>query len=137
MKEKNARYPCQGDTLTRLIQPILFSLLSQAPTHGYDLVQKIGKTALWREAPPDATGVYRMLHDMEQRGLVSSHLDADSIAGVGKRVFQITPAGRACMQNWLRTLREYRDGVNDVIARLEETVSDTEDGGGKNCCCGG
>lgn len=122
MRDDGAKCACQGGTLMRFVQPIILSLLSQAPDHGYNLVQRIRETALWRDTAPDAAGVYRVLRDMERRGLVQGVVDADSKAGMGKRVFAITSDGRACMANWLHTLYVYRDGVSDVIRRLEDTV---------------
>ncbi len=56
MAEENAKCACQGGTLTRFIQPILLFSLAESPDHGYDLVQKIAKTDLWKDAPPDAAG---------------------------------------------------------------------------------
>lgn len=140
MREENAKCACQGGTLMRFVQPIILSLLSEAPDHGYELVQKIGRTALWNDTAPDSAGVYRVLRDMEKRGLVQSRLDADSIAGVGKRVFAITDEGRACMRNWLQTLGAYQKGIQDVIERLTRAVADSPADvraeGTAPCCCG-
>ena len=119
---KEEKCACQGGSLMRFVQPILLTLLAEAPDHGYELVRKIGETRLWMETRPDAAGVYRVLRDMEARGLIESHLDADSKAGVGKRVFAITEEGRVCMMNWLATLIEYRAGIDDVIDRLESKI---------------
>lgn len=116
---------CQGGTLMRFVQPILLTLLNQSPDHGYGLVQKIGQTVLWHGEAPDAAGVYRVLRDMEKRGLIASHVDSSSKAGMGKRVFQITEAGINCMSNWLNTLQDYQRGIQDVIARLEQAVPQT------------
>ena len=132
MNQNDPKCACRGGTLMRFVQPILLSLLSEAPDHGYNLVHRIGETALWQDAAPDAAGVYRVLRDMEARGLVQSHLDADSIAGMGKRVFAITDEGRTCMGNWLVTLRAYRDGVTDVIGRLEQALPDAS---AEGYCC--
>ena len=68
MIEENAKCACQGATLTRFIQPILLFCLAETPDHGYNLLQKIAKTELWKDTPPDAAGVYRVLRDMEKRG---------------------------------------------------------------------
>lgn len=68
MSIKNAKCACQGGTLMRFVQPIILAALAQSPDHGYDLLRKLGQTALWRDAKPDATGVYRVLREMEARG---------------------------------------------------------------------
>ena len=36
------------------------------------------------------------------------------------------------MGNWLVTLRAYRDGVTDVIGRLEQALPDAP---AEGCCC--
>ena len=106
MSIKNAKCACQGGTLMRFVQPIILSALAQSPDHGYDLLRKLGQTALWRDAKPDATGVYRVLREMEARGLISSTLDSAARGAMGKRVFVITEAGRACMDSWIDTLTD-------------------------------
>lgn len=142
MENENVKCACQGATLTRFVQPIILFLLAESPDHGYELVQKISQTALWQDTLPDATGVYRVLRDMERRGLICSSVSADSKAGMGKRVFAITDAGRACMANWAETLERYRRGIDQVIVRLHEAldhqpeypVAESAENG--SCCCG-
>ncbi|MGN1015052.1 MAG: PadR family transcriptional regulator [Butyricicoccus sp.] len=152
MEKQNDKCACMGSSLMRFVQPILLSLLLEEPCHGYDLVRKISQTELWKDSAPDPTGIYRVLRDMEKRGLISSHL-SNSKAGIGKRVFSINEDGVACMVNWIATLRTYRTGISDVISRLEtaldcmETLPEsgccterTEDNFGDSfapCCCGG
>ena len=110
--------------------------------YSYDLLQKIARTQLWQDAPPDAAGVYRVLRDMESRGLIRSHMDSASKAAIGKRVFEITDAGRICMKNWIETLEQYRRGIDEVILHLRESLSDPPVPDGVSsptaenlCCC--
>ena len=140
MAEENAKCACQGGTLTRFIQPILLFSLAESPDHGYDLVQKIAKTDLWKDAPPDAAGVYRVLRDMEKRGLITSYIDPDSKAAREKQVFRITDEGLACMGNWVETLETYRRGIDQVIGSLRRALGDHPPAGadapaGSGCCC--
>ncbi|MBP3312935.1 MAG: helix-turn-helix transcriptional regulator [Butyricicoccus sp.] len=143
MKNENSKCACQGGTLTRFVQPIILFSLAETPDHGYDLLQKIARTDLWHESPPDAAGVYRVLRDMEKRGLICSHIDPDSKAGMGKRVFEITDEGRACMRNWVDTLEQYRRGIDQVIVHLREALADhraaaaPEPHAETSCCCCG
>lgn len=137
MSIKNEKCACQGGTLMRFVQPIILSALSEAPDHGYDLLRKLGETALWRDAKPDATGVYRVLRDMEARGLIVSHVDSASRAGMGKRVFQLTDEGRACMRNWIDTLTDYRCGIDEVIEMLTAACPDEAPAPSACCCSGG
>ena len=68
---------------------------------------------------------YTVFCDMEDHGLVRSHIDSDSKAGMGKRVFEITEEGRACMHNWVNTLEEYRRGIDQVIVHLREALAES------------
>ncbi len=142
MIEENAKCACQGATLTRFIQPILLFCLAETPDHGYNLLQKIAKTELWKDTPPDAAGVYRVLRDMEKRGLVSSYIDPDSKAAREKRVFRITEDGLACMRHWVDTLEAYRRGIDQVIDCLREALDGqpvaqaSESPNQASCCCG-
>lgn len=141
MKNENAKCACQGGTLTRFVQPIILFLLAESPDHGYNLVQKIARTDLWKDTPPDTAGVYRVLRDMELRGLLRSSVTSESRAGMGKRVFAITDEGRACMINWVETLEKYRSGIDQVITCLQKAITDqpasyTERINKKiSCCC--
>lgn len=137
MKNENPKCACQGGTLTRFVQPIILFTLADAPEHGYGLLQKIARTELWHDTPPDAAGVYRVLRDMESRGLIRSHMDTDSKAAMGKRVFEITPDGRDCMANWVETLETYRKGIDQVVVHLREALADHEipAENSSGCCC--
>lgn len=112
------RCPCQGGTLVRFLQPIILSVLSEEPCHGYILLQKIARTRLWQDEAPDPAGVYRTLRDMESRGLIASHVDGQSRAGLDRKVFVLTEEGQACRQSWLHTLRQYREGLDEIIGAL-------------------
>ena len=133
MNTENAKCACQGSTLTKFVQPIILFSLAESPDHGYHLLQKIAETRLWQDAPPDATGVYRILRDMEKRGLIRSQLSAEAKASIGKRVFSLTDEGRACMAHWAQTLTQYREGIDQLVQRLEEALGDQPAASG--CCC--
>lgn len=123
---------CQGGTLTRFIQPIILYSLAKSPDHGYNLVERISQTELWKDMAPDPAGVYRVLREMEERGLIRSQLQQDSKAGIGKRVFELTEDGWQCMQSWIQTLEEYQKGIEQVICNLLD-VSDKPST--EPCCC--
>lgn len=135
MLQADAKCACKGSTLMRFVQPIVLTILCKGPDHGYSLLEKIGQTAIWKGNAPDAAGVYRILRDMEKRGLVQGYIDLESKAAIGKRVFSITDEGRECMGNWLHTLREYNEGIKDVIMRLEQAAPNIEERQ-PNCCSG-
>lgn len=116
--EKNC--PCQGGTLVRFVQPIILAALEEDSYHGYVLLQKIADTQIWARESPDPSGVYRILRNMENRGLIASRIERESGGGIGKKVFFITPEGSECRQNWLSTLRQYQEDLLEVVALLEK-----------------
>ena len=50
-------------------------------------------TLAWADADPDPSGVYRVLRDMEKRGLVSSRIVHDKGVGLGRKVYSLTEDG--------------------------------------------
>lgn len=122
-KASNRPCPCKGGTLVRFLQPLILAALSKEPCHGYVLMQKISATRLWQDEAPDPAGVYRTLRDMESRGLIVSATGAQQPAGLGRRVFTLTPQGELCRRSWLETLCKYRQGINEVIEILSDFES--------------
>ena len=118
MRQEPNACPCQGDTLTRFVQPIILAVLSQGPCHGYRLIQEISRTRLWNQSIPDPAGIYRTLRDMEHRGLIVSQ-PGQTQGGLGRRNFSLTGEGMACRQHWLDTLIRYQQGIGEVITLLE------------------
>ncbi len=117
--------PCTGGTLARLLRPAIMSVLAGEPAHGYLVAEKLGGLKLFAELPPDRAGVYRALHDMEERGLVESDWELTD-TGPARRSFHLTEAGTACMEHWVQTLREYRKGVSDLLDSLLQIVHEEE-----------
>lgn len=118
--EKQQDCPCRGKTLMRFVQPIILAVLWESPCHGYRLIQKIARTKLWYGVTPDPAGIYRTLRDMERRGLIVSQRVLDGGKGHECRSFSITEAGGACHKNWLRTLRRYQAGIEELIQMLDQ-----------------
>ena len=110
---------CSGKTLGRLLRPAIMAVLAKEAVHGYLVMQRLEQMDMFKGHPPDATGVYRLLKSMEDDGLVSSAWDlADS--GPARRIFKLTADGHACLQEWLRTLRRYRDAMDELLDLLDE-----------------
>jgi DNA-binding PadR family transcriptional regulator len=111
--------PCSGATLARLIQPAIVTLLASGPLHGYRIVQRLAKTPLVGGSRPDPTGVYRMLHIMEKRGLVVPSWDL-SDSGPTKRLYRLTPEGRQCLGRWVKTLTDYQRALGGLLAAARQ-----------------
>jgi PadR family transcriptional regulator, regulatory protein PadR len=105
--------PCSGVTLDKLIQPAILAVLAKEPAHGYRIAEKIGEIPNFGGVKPDVSGIYRFLKAMEVKGLVVSTWDTPGKGHV-KRLYDITPAGKACLARWVKTL----DGYQKTIATL-------------------
>jgi DNA-binding PadR family transcriptional regulator len=113
---------CSGKTLARLLQPAVMALLAQEPLHGYRLVQRLQQMAMFRDNPPDPTGLYRLLKSMEERGLVTSTWDLAE-RGPAKRRYKLTRSGRTCLRKWSKTLTDYADALKGILQIIQTSGS--------------
>ena len=106
--------PCSGETLGKLTQPAILTVLARGPLHGYCIVERVRDLALYGGRRPDPTGVYRVLRSMEGRGLVASSWDL-SDAGPARRIYRLTARGAACLRQWTATLAAYGRAVEELL----------------------
>jgi DNA-binding PadR family transcriptional regulator len=95
-------------TKTQLRRPLwttILRLLGERPSHGYELVARLGDETVQPAAglnttpAPDAVSVYRALRAMEAEGLVSSTWDVSQV-GPARRVYVPTPAVDRTAGDW-------------------------------------
>jgi DNA-binding PadR family transcriptional regulator len=110
--------PCAGGTLSKLIQPGILTVLAERPLHGYRLVRQLARFQTLGGSKPDATGVYRALKAMQKRGLVTSKWDL-SEPGPAKHLYRLTRLGKICLTRWVRTLRDYREALGELLGLVE------------------
>jgi poly-beta-hydroxybutyrate-responsive repressor len=115
--------PCGGRTLDKLIHPAILIVLADAPLHGYRLLERLSELPMFGGQKPDASGMYRVLKAMETKNLVASTWNP-SDAGPAKRSYELTPAGERCLQQWITTLEEYRDGINALLKAARKAVAE-------------
>jgi PadR family transcriptional regulator PadR len=101
----------------RFLEPGLLVLLSERPTHGYELIAEL--PALLGAERVDVGNVYRALRGMEERGLVTSEW-SDELPGPAKRTYEITDDGRRALERWAQWLHEARDRIDQLLERAEE-----------------
>ena len=70
------------------LRACLLLLMAERPTHGYDLLARLGELG----PHPDAGGVYRILRTLEREGLVESWW-GESEAGPARRLYRLTAEG--------------------------------------------
>lgn len=84
------------------IRPCLLLLLSERPSHGYDLLEQLGELGL---KAIDPGGLYRALRAMEQEGLVVSRWESSEL-GPSRRTYETTDEGTEWLHAWAGTLNE-------------------------------
>jgi len=105
---------CSGANLPKLVQPSILAALSKEPLHGYALAQQMAREGVHLNAPPDHSGIYRLLRSMEKRGLLTSLL-TESESGPARREYALTDCGRLCLGRWKEALTRYRDTIDAVL----------------------
>ena len=105
---------CSGTNLPKLVQPSILAALSKESLHGYAIAQRLAREGAHLGAPPDHSGIYRLLRGMEKRGLLTSKL-TESDAGPARREYALTERGRLCLELWVKSLARYRETIDAVL----------------------
>ena len=105
---------CSGTNLPKLVQPSILAALSKEPQHGYAIAQRLAQEGAHLGAPPDHSGIYRLLRGMERRGLLTSRL-TESESGPARREYALTARGRLCLEHWAAALARYRETIDAVL----------------------
>lgn len=84
----------------------ILSLIHEKPCHGYEIEQVIEERGMrdWTEV--GFSSIYYLLKKLEKSGSIESQLEPESGQGPARRVYHITPAGRAA----------WREGVLELLA---------------------
>jgi DNA-binding PadR family transcriptional regulator len=114
--------PCSGKTLSKLVQPAAMAFLASGPLHGYLVAERLRKMAMFKGHRPDPTGLYRVLREMEENGLLTSTWDLPD-SGPPRRTFALTAKGRACKERWIRTLEGYQKAIHEMLAILKKSAT--------------
>jgi len=87
---------------------VILKLLQDKPRHGYEVMKELEDRMHGCYSPSPGT-VYPTLQWLEDEGLVTGR-----VAG-GKKIYEITDAGRTFLQ-------EHRDVVDDIFDRVRDAV---------------
>jgi DNA-binding PadR family transcriptional regulator len=113
------------------VRNALLGLLAQRPRHGYDLratFQAImGGEENWDVKPAQ---IYTTLARLEQDGLVQEEA-VDQSSGPEKRIYAITPAGRAELRSWLTSGVERYEQRDEFFLKLMLSLATGEADPGK------
>lgn len=92
---------------------MLLSLLRSAPAHGYALIARLRETSGGAFDLPEGT-IYPSLQKLEAMGLVESGWR--QVGNRRRRVYALTPKGRAALEHRVAEWRDYLAAVEAVMA---------------------
>lgn len=105
-----------------LLRPHLLALLAREEAHGYHLYDCLMERGFDPERL-DSSVVYRDLREMEDKGLIDSRWDDDSM-GPRRRVYHILPEGRKCLEDIVLDLQEISRRVDRLVGEVESLSED-------------
>lgn len=97
-KYKIKKCECPSGKMTRFVEPCLLFFLSQKPSYGYELMERLNNFG-FQKAKPDPAMVYRTLRYLEKEECVLSKWDTKG-TGPAKRNYEITQKGLALLHAW-------------------------------------
>ncbi|MCX7026439.1 MAG: PadR family transcriptional regulator [Spirochaetes bacterium] len=109
--EKGCR--CGGHS--HFIDPCLLLLIAQTPSHGYDLVERLGRYGI-NEVDP--TKAYRHLRHLEAEGFLESAWAAET-PGPARREYRITKEGLDFLQTWPLVIQKSIDAYGAFVEDLK------------------
>jgi PadR family transcriptional regulator len=101
----------------RFGEAALLLLLSDRPTHGYELLELL--PPLSGDDRVDVGNLYRTLRALEEDGIVASEWSAE-LPGPTKRTYTLTEDGREVLAAWLGALQQLRDELTAFLDRARE-----------------
>ncbi|MGI8632670.1 MAG: PadR family transcriptional regulator [Solirubrobacterales bacterium] len=101
------------------LRPCVLLLLFEQPSHGYDLLERLGELGL---ETSDPGGVYRVLRKLESEGLVRSAWGESARGGPRCRTYHITREGSAELDERARTVAHATRSVDCFLGRYSEAL---------------
>jgi DNA-binding PadR family transcriptional regulator len=117
--------PCTGKTLTKLVKPLVMTFLAQGQLHGYAIQRLLETKGSFFQGPPDLSGVYRSLKEMESQGYVESSWILNDKT-TAKKCFTLTERGHGCLAMWKKTLVSYRAQIDELIQLMDQLYPDRD-----------
>ena len=97
-----------------MLAPSLLLLLAEAPGHGYELMERLKPLGFdWNGPGP----IYRDLRALEAAGFIRSDW-AVGTTGPGRRVYELTSAGRASLDRSVAGVVGLQTLVAEYLARV-------------------
>lgn len=109
---------CRGGRMSRLLIPALLLLLSEEPSHGYELTENYSKLG-FTDADADPGAIYRTLKLLESEGFIKSKWETET-SGPAKKIYSITPEGSEILSGWVAELKKRRKTLDIFLDRYNK-----------------
>ena len=107
------------------VPALLFLLLRDGPTHGYDLMSQLPRVFPGGDNLPDPGALYRTLRTLEADGAVTSSWEADK-AGAPRRVYRLTDAGHEQLDAWIVVMTREAESMKRFLSSYHATQKDAQ-----------
>ncbi|MBM7866141.1 PadR family transcriptional regulator [Heliobacterium gestii] len=115
LQPEESSLPYTVGRINRFVQPALLLLLSEKPSYGYELMERIGELVLL-DGPTDPALIYRTLRRMEEEQLVRSNWQTGE-SGPAKRCYELTDRGVETLHRWAREITRHRRALDEFLCR--------------------
>jgi len=106
---------CKVERVPNFAQPRLLLELARQPTHGYELIERLGQEG---DANPDPGNFYRLLRSLEEEGLVCSNWDTHN-SGPARRVYELTEQGQEFLHAWAVIIRHTHQSLERFLSEYK------------------
>lgn len=113
-----SRCSCKNARTSRFLIPTLLLILSEEPSHGYELTEKYSEFG-FTEADSDPGAVYRTLKLLDSDGFIRSKWKTDE-PGPAKKVYSITDKGSKLLSSWAKEIKERRNTLEFFLKRYDK-----------------
>ena len=113
-----SRCSCKSGRISRFLIPALLLLLSEKPSHGYELTEKYTEFG-FTEAGSDPGAIYRTLKLLDSEGFIKSRWDTDD-PGPAKKIYSITDEGLELLSSWVSEIKERKKTFELFLKRYDK-----------------
>ena len=113
-----SRCSCKNSRISRFLIPALLLLLSEKPSHGYELTEKYTEFG-FTEAGSDPGAIYRTLKLLDSEGFIKSKWDTDD-PGPAKKIYSITDEGLELLSSWVSEIKERKKTFELFLKRYDK-----------------
>ena len=118
-KTKNiSRCSCKNARISRFLVPALLLILSEGPSHGYELTEKYTEFG-FTGAGSDPGAVYRTLKLLSSDSFIKAKWKTDE-PGPAKKIYSITDKGSKLLSSWVKEIKERKKTLEYFLKRYDQ-----------------